>query len=683
MIDYLTDALTIKPFLDSFVPIMENALAIFAIVAIVALVRPSLKLSEKRILILFNIILVPFTVFIMVSSWQLVPGVRFDSRWTIISLVGYFFGAIPTLVVAATAIITRLIVGGTGMVAGIVSIVLVSLYTLLVRKYLKKYLEKIPPILRFWLYGLFAHGIAVPIMLLIPDLNVSEAFESAFFPVIVIYPILSALIGLIIMVVKRNYEYNKIIISQQRLLQASIDSPKNMEIFVLDKEFRYLTFNAYHKYCMRKYYDVKIQIGDSFLEFIKDNQMYSRYESEIQKALRGISFISVDEIETVKGKFYENRFTPIRDERQEVIGVGIFSQDVSKQKEYENYIIYLNNHDNLTNLYNRRYYSKQMIKLDNYEAMPLSIVMADINGLKIINDAFGHSQGDELLKIASEILKETFEDYGFVARIGGDEFVAVLKNTSNIEAQRLIDVMEDKIKDFNISGIAISVSFGLATKDNETPLNEIIKSAEDNMYKHKLFHQSSNKSEAIATILKTLHEKNKREEMHSKRVSEYCEIIGTLMKLPKGEINLLKISGVLHDIGKIAIDDAILNKPGKLNDHEWEEIKKHPEIGYRILSASQQYAEISKDILYHHERFDGNGYPQGLKGENIPFSSRIIALADSYDAMTSVRSYRGALTKNEAISEIERNLGKQFDPYIGELFVKYLKEEDETKKTAK
>ncbi len=673
----------LNSFYQYFYPILENSVDIFAIVAIAALIRPILRISKSKLLIVFNVILVPITVYIMFSSWEFTEGIRFDARWTIIGLAGYFYGWIPTLVVSVTAIVCRFIIGGVAMYSGVISIVVVAAFTILVRTFLKEKLEKITPFLRFWIYGLVLHAIALPTLLFIPEPGIIGDLTNIAIPIFGIYPLLTAFIAMIILMITKNYDYNDVILQQRRLLQAAIDSPKSMEIYVLDKNYCYLTFNDYHKYCMEKYYQVEIAVGDSFLDLIKNTKMYNRYQSELSKALKGMSFISVDEIEEVPGKYYENRFTPIRTDRGEVIGVGVFSQDVTKQKEYEDNIIYLNNHDNLTNLYNRRYYTRQLIKMDNYESMPISIVMADINGLKIINDAFGHAKGDELLVIAAELLKETFENYGFIARIGGDEFVAVLKNTSKKEALRLIDVVEDKTKDFSISGIAVSISFGLATKENDMPLDEIIKSAEDNMYKQKLFHQTSNKSEAIATILKTLHEKNKREEMHSQRVSEYCELIANLLKLSSNEVKLLKISGVLHDIGKIAISDAILNKPGKLTNYEWEQIKKHPEIGFRILSASTKYVEISNDILHHHERFDGTGYPQGLAGEDIPVGSRIIALADAYDAMTSQRAYRPTLSKEEAIKEIETNLGKQFDPYIGEIFLKYLKNEDTKKKTAK
>ena len=145
--------------------------------------------------------------------------------------------------------------------------------------------------------------------------------------------------------------------------------------------------------------------------------------------------------------------------------------------------------------------------------------------------------------------------------------------------------------------------------------------------------------------------------------------------MQSNELNMLKAISVLHDIGKIAIDDQILNKPGKLNNEEWENIKRHPEIGYRILSSSPEYIQIAEDILYHHERYDGKGYPRGLKGEEIPIRARIITIADSFDAMISDRPYRKALSKQEALNEIKKCAGTQFDPKIAELFIELFQEE--------
>jgi HD-GYP domain-containing protein (c-di-GMP phosphodiesterase class II) len=217
--------------------------------------------------------------------------------------------------------------------------------------------------------------------------------------------------------------------------------------------------------------------------------------------------------------------------------------------------------------------------------------------------------------------------------------------------------------------MSVSVSFGLSSKESDEKLEEVIRVVEEQMYKNKLFEVTSHRSESIKTILNTLHEKNPREERHSKRVSEICINIGKKLGMKSEDLQLLKAISNLHDIGKIAIDEAILNKPGKLTNAEWEVIKRHPEIGYRIISTSPEYAEIAYDILSHHEKWDGTGYPRAISGENIPIRARIISIADAYDAMISERPYRKPLTHEEAIAEIKKHSGKQFDPTLVEVFL--------------
>ena len=356
----------------------------------------------------------------------------------------------------------------------------------------------------------------------------------------------------------------------------------------------------------------------------------------------------------------------IRDEQ----AVQVILHDITERKKKQEEIEFLSYHDQLTGLYNRRFYEEELKRLDTGRNLPMTIVMGDVNGLKLINDSFGHATGDELLKKVAEVLRKGCRADDIIARLGGDEFVILLPKTDVNETEHIIKRIKDIALEEKVGSLDISVSYGYETKNNENvKIQEILKKAEDHMYKKKLFESPSMRGKTISAIINTLHEKNKREEAHSHRVSALCESMGKAIGLPEAEIEELKTIGLLHDIGKIAIEENILNKLGKLTSDEWEEIKRHPEIGYRILSTVDDMYNMAEYVLYHHEKWDGNGYPKGLKKEEIPLQSRIITIADAYDAMTSEESYRSALSEEVAIKELQNNIGIQFDPELVCVFI--------------
>lgn len=345
-------------------------------------------------------------------------------------------------------------------------------------------------------------------------------------------------------------------------------------------------------------------------------------------------------------------------------------RDVSDRNELEQKLEYLSYHDQLTGLYNRRFFEEELERLDVEINYPLTIIMADVNGLKLINDSFGHAIGDKLIQKVAEVLSRGCRADDIIARLGGDEFVILLPRTDNYEAEKIINRIEVDTLNEKVGSIGISVSYGWETKTKEEQrTQDILKRAEDHMYKIKLFESPGMRGKIIKEIIGTLHEQNKKEEQHSYRVSLLCQRMGIALGLSESEIQELKSVGILHNIGKIAIDGRILNKPAKLTNLEWEEIKRHPEIGYRILSTVNDMSEMSEYVLAHHERWDGKGYPKGLKGEEIPFQSRIINIADSYDAMTSERAYGSALSEEGAIEELQKNSGTQFDPELVKVFI--------------
>jgi len=360
-------------------------------------------------------------------------------------------------------------------------------------------------------------------------------------------------------------------------------------------------------------------------------------------------------------------FEPGDNRKFTVIAQGL---DITQRLEAEKKLVQMSFHDHLTGLYNRRFFEEEMSRLDTERNLPISIIMGDINGLKLINDSFGHAAGDELLKKTAYAMKRFFREDDIVARLGGDEFVILLPKTDAPEAENIVRRIRDFISKEKVMNIDLSVSIGFATKKTkDESILDSLKKAEDNMYRVKLYENKSIRSKTIDVIMDALVEKSQRELQHSKRVSSVCERIATEMQFQSEFINQIRIAGLIHDIGKIGIDEKILNKPGTLDDEEWIAMKKHPEAGWRILNSVSEFSELSEFVLSHHERWDGTGYPRGLKGEQIPIEARIIMIADSFDAMTSMRSYRAALSHDEAINELKRYAGIQFDPQIVRLFV--------------
>ncbi len=366
--------------------------------------------------------------------------------------------------------------------------------------------------------------------------------------------------------------------------------------------------------------------------------------------------------------FHTTSLGKLPDNRKIAMSVAL---DISDLKQKENELRYTSYHDSLTGLYNRKYYEKTITTIDVPENYPIAIVMADINGLKLINDAFGHTIGDNQIVAATNLIQQYCHNTDLVARIGGDEFVIIMTKTSVEKVEAFVDTISVIAPNINVESINLSMSFGYAIKSNNNQdIQSIYQSAEDAMYRSKLLEIPSMRSGAIETILQTLYEKDRDSELHSRNVSHISEKLATACKMTSQQIAEIKTVGLLHDIGKIIIPTNIIVKKGSLTDEEYRLIKGHPEIGYRILNSSQATRELSKYVLYHHERWDGLGYPRGIKMNDIPIQSRIIAIADAVDAMTNERSYRKVFTKEQALQEIIRNAGTQFDPEIVKVFQK-------------
>ncbi len=348
--------------------------------------------------------------------------------------------------------------------------------------------------------------------------------------------------------------------------------------------------------------------------------------------------------------------------------VGI-SRDISKRKSSERQILYINQHDPLTDLHNRRYYNEQLELLNTKDDLPLSMVLIDVNGMKLMNDAFGHMVGDKLLVSFAQVLRTSLRASDVAARIGGDEFVLLLPRTNTEAAERIVERIKTALSNKSVQEVSITASFGIATKLLiEEDISEIYRTAEDNMYREKLVASRQMKADLLRQILANLYKKSDVERRHSETVSRLCMAIGREMRLDYEDIEKLGAVGLYHDIGKVALDEALINKPGELDSEEMTELSKHPEISYQILRSFAGMSEIAECVLLHHRRVDGAGYPDMSSGE-LPLQSRILSVAEAYDMMTGPYPFHPALTVDQAIEELKANADSQFDGEIVRVFI--------------
>ncbi|WKY44060.1 PAS domain S-box protein [Eubacteriaceae bacterium ES2] len=368
----------------------------------------------------------------------------------------------------------------------------------------------------------------------------------------------------------------------------------------------------------------------------------------------------------------EESAAPIKDEDGKVTGAVTSFRDYSDQQKKTAEIHYLSYHDQLTGLYNRHFIVAEIKRLDRKSNLPISLVLIDVNGLKLTNDAFGHHAGDQLLQTVARILKEGCRENDIAARIGGDEFILILPGTTYDQAKEVVDSIRERISQTTMDHVIVSVSFGQETKINESQLmDEIFSHAEDAMYRNKMTESQIMRQKTIELILERLEKIDKCESTHGQKVVSISKKIGSLMALNDKMMQDLEKSARVHDIGKIAVSREILCKRGRLSSEEYQEMKRHPEIGYQMLKTIDKYASVAENILFHHEYWDGSGYPRGLSGQEIPLIARIIAVAESYEAMTEEKPYRQALSLAQALAELSRNAGSQFDPEIVKIWYQY------------
>lgn len=375
------------------------------------------------------------------------------------------------------------------------------------------------------------------------------------------------------------------------------------------------------------------------------------------------------------------------------------------EKDRRVQLLHLANYDELTGLANhRRFHEKldEMLRKAKDSNQELSLIIADIDHFKFYNDAHGHQMGDEVLRVLGNLFKELVNEPNVPARYGGEEFAFIISSLTTPEVIKLAEKMRTIVEQTPFYGIKeqpggkLTLSIGIASfpKNAETK-EELIRTADQALYKAKFMsrnkveiyfsvldelkdkidHSEQELFNSVRTLISIINAKDRYTFGHSERVIDYGVRLARRLMLPEEEIAVLKYGSFLHDIGKIEIERDILNKSESLTKNEWEILKQHPVWGAEIIKPLPSLQRVVPIVLYHHENFDGTGYPIGLKGEEIPLTARIIRIIDSFDAMTTDRPYKKGMSKVAALNELSSFSGTYYDPELVLKFRRMIEED--------
>lgn len=375
------------------------------------------------------------------------------------------------------------------------------------------------------------------------------------------------------------------------------------------------------------------------------------------------------------GAYIRATASSLYDSHGNLIGAIESFRDATKHKQLEERLRFLSWHDSLTGLKNRTYFEKELLRLDSLCENSIGIIVCDVDGLKLINDSLGHKVGDEILMDTASVLKECFREGDFVSRIGGDEFAIVLENAEPFKLERIIRRIRRCLVKRNYKRLIMPLSLSLGYSIGDLKVDTVIdlyKKADNNMYREKLQKKQSTRSTIVKTLMKALETKDVISEDRAERLVGLVGKFATYLGLSEQVVIDLLLLARLHDIGKAGIPDHILKKSGPLTPDEYREMQKHCKMGYNIALSSPYMVSHANWILKHHEWWNGQGYPLGLRGDEIPLECRVLAIVDAYDAMTHDRPYRPAMNHELAVAELQRCAGTQFDPGLAEKFIVFL-----------
>ncbi|MEG0388227.1 MAG: diguanylate cyclase [Niameybacter sp.] len=479
--------------------------------------------------------------------------------------------------------------------------------------------------------------------------------------------------------ISEHKEREKEIRSRKDILRTIIDALPET-IFYKDKKSHFLGYNkAFESYYnQRGIYEIE---GKTDLEIYQDEQVAREFIESDQRVITDKVPQKYEHtiIQEDGGLLIEeNTKVPVLDEKGEVWGIVGLSRDITDKKIFEEKLKYISETDTLTGLYNRYSFEEKIKYYHRKEYLPLGMIMGDVNGLKLVNDTLGHLEGDELLKDIAKVLNQTCANKGHIFRWGGDEFFILIPNCSEALCEKMIEEILRACNANEKKFINLSIALGEVVKyDLEEDIYDYIRKVEEKVYRKKLLETKSMKSSMLTTLRKSLEEKNMEINEHATRVVQHALAVGRAMQLKDEDLDELALSAELHDIGKITMPEELLLKADRLVNEEFEVLKMHAEKGYRIINASGELISVAKNVLTHHERWDGKGYPLGLKEKEIPLMARIINVVDAYDVMTKRCIYKEIMSPDQACEELKRCAATQFDPEIVKIFIDDLKSREQ------
>ncbi len=345
----------------------------------------------------------------------------------------------------------------------------------------------------------------------------------------------------------------------------------------------------------------------------------------------------------------------------------------AERKEADQNARYLSFHDRLTGLFNQAFFEEELMRLDTDRQLPISLIFGDLNCLRLIVNAFGREEGDRLLVKLAGILKSSLRREDIVSCLGKGEFGVILPCMERSVALDICGRIRRELRRSFDGKYMLSMALGVATKTSvHEDIRQVLEKAREEMRSASRAESKAASRAMIESFERSLWQAECETEDHARSLHELVLAIGKQLDLPQDQLDDLGLLAILHDIGKVAMLQEVLLKPERLTPAEWESVRRHPEVGYRIASFSPDLTSIAEGILSHHERWDGSGYPHGLKGDDIPLQARIVALADAYDVMLRGSSYREARSKEEVISELRRCSGTQFDPNLVKVFIRLI-----------